>query len=304
MEYHDVSPDGSEFEGTISQARFRGHVQWLKKQFQIGTLEQAIERLASDAELDHDLVVLTFDDGYEGNFTGAWPVLKTEGAPATIFLTTGFLDGQELWFDLARRCLASAQTSPSSLSDEAREALFTLYGSWPQKRDPESLVQRFKYLNPADRSSLLEKLEKSRLELAPRAKPLTWEQVRTMQKGGIEFGGHTVTHPILSLLSREEQQSEVLLSRQRIQEETGVLPTSFAYPNGSARDYTQDTMEILSQADFQSACTTQKGSNRPGCDSLELRRIGIGSDPTWVIDARLSGLFDERARRLFSNLRF
>ncbi len=303
LEYHDVSPDGSEFEGTISQARFRRHVQWLKKRFLIVTLEQSVERLMSDAGLDRDLVVLTFDDGYEGNFTGAWPVLKTEAVSATIFLTTGFLDGQELWFDLARRCLTAAQTSPSSLSNEAREALVDIYGSWPQKRDPESLVQRLKYLNPGDRSALLEKLEKSPLELAPRAKPLSWEQAKVLHKGGIELGGHTVSHPILSQLPREDQESEILLSQQRIHEKTDVLPTSFAYPNGSARDYTQDTVEILRQAGFQAACTTRKGSNRPGCDPYELRRIGIGSDPTWVVDARLSGLFDERARRLFSSPR-
>jgi len=267
------------------------------------TLEQAVERLASDAGLNRDLVVLTFDDGYEGNLTGAWPILKTEATPATIFLTTGFLDGQELWFDLARRCLTAAQTSPSSLSNEARESLIALYRGWPQKRDPEVLVQRMKYLGPPERFRVLDALEGSSLNIAGRAKPLSWEQVKTMKQGGIEFGAHTVTHPILSLLPREEQESEILLSRQRIHDEIGVLPTTFAYPNGSARDYTQDTVEILSQAGFQAACTTQKGSNQPGCDYLRLRRIGIGSDPTWVVDARLSGLFDERARRLVSSLR-
>jgi peptidoglycan/xylan/chitin deacetylase (PgdA/CDA1 family) len=298
LEYHDISPNSSEFEGVISQTRFRRHLEWLNKRFQISTLREATERLTSDERLEGDLMTLTFDDGYQGNFTGAWPILESKGIPATIFLTTGFLDGQELWFDLARRCLAAAQASPSSLSDQARETLVRIYGRWPKKRAPESLLQPLKYLHPRDRSSLIETLEKECLRLAPKAKALTWEQVRTMQDGGAEFGGHTVTHPILSLLPGAEQEKEILLSRRRIQEKTGVLPTSFAYPNGSIRDYTNETAKIVRQAGYQAACTTRKGSNRPDCDPLALRRIGIGSDPTWVIEARLSGLFDEQVRSL------
>lgn len=300
LEYHDISLDGSEFEGSISQARFRRHLEWLGKRYQFSTLGEASERLASAAGLDRDLVVLTFDDGYEGNFTGAWPVLESEGVPAAIFLTTGFIDGKELWFDLARRCLDAAKTSPSSLSAPARDGLVALFGRWPRKTDSESLVQHLKYMDPEVRSALLGKLETSPLDLAPRALPLSWDQVREMQKGGIEFGGHTVTHPILSLLSKGEQESEIVQSRQRILEETGVLPMTFAYPNGSRQDYTEETVKILSQAGFQAACTTRRGSNRPHGDSLTLRRIGVGSDPTWVVEARLAGLFDEQTRRLLS----
>lgn len=301
LEYHDVSSDGYEFEGTLSQARFRRHLQWLKKRFEITTLQAASDRLSSGTALGNDVVVLTFDDGYEGNFTGAWPALKTEEAPATIFLTTGFLDGQELWFDLARRYLAAAQASPSSLSNQALETLIHLYGSWPQRQAPDNLTQRLKYLDPKDRTAVLDTLQGSSLSPAPRAQPLGWDQVRTMLDGGIEFGGHTVTHPILSLLPRDKQESEILLSRRRIQQETGALPTTFAYPNGSIKDYTHETVHIVRQAGFQAACTTRKGSNRPGCDPLVLHRIGIGSDPTWVVEARLSGLFDGQVRNLFAS---
>ena len=119
-----------------------------------------------------------------------------------------------------------------------------------------------------------------------------------MQDGGIEFGGHTVTHPILSQLPSELQKSEIVTCRQRIEQETGVPPVSFAYPNGSIKDYTKETTKIVRQAGYLAACTTRKGSNPPGCDRFALRRIGVGSDPTWVLEARLSGLFDEEVRNL------
>ncbi len=37
---------------------------------------------------------ITFDDGYESVFTQALPILESLSIPATVFLTTGFLDGQ------------------------------------------------------------------------------------------------------------------------------------------------------------------------------------------------------------------
>ncbi len=299
LEYHDVAEDGSEFEGTISQSRFQHHLDWLKPRFQITTLAKATEMMSSEANLDHDLVIVTFDDGYEGNYTGAWPVLQTAGVPATIFLTTGFLDGEELWFDRAKRSLCAAQTSPESLSEQALTLLFELYGSWPQNRDPEELIQTFKYLAPERRQAVMKALVSLPLACAPPARPLSWDQVRSMQQeGGIEFGGHTVTHPILSLLPKGRQEEEIVRCHRRIRDETGAPPRSFAYPNGSTRDYTDETVEIVRRAGYQAACTTRKGSNRFECDPLTLFRLGIGSDPLWVLEARLSGLFDEGVRRL------
>lgn len=42
-------------------------------------------------------VVLTFDDGYESVFRGAWPVLVRYGMPAYVFLVTGFMGRTNDW---------------------------------------------------------------------------------------------------------------------------------------------------------------------------------------------------------------
>jgi peptidoglycan/xylan/chitin deacetylase (PgdA/CDA1 family) len=42
-------------------------------------------------------VVLTFDDGYESVYTGAWPVLRELGLPATVFLVTAYMGRPNDW---------------------------------------------------------------------------------------------------------------------------------------------------------------------------------------------------------------
>ena len=100
------------------------------------------------------------------------------------------------------------------------------------------------------------------------------------------------------LLPADRQEAEIAASCRRILEETGRHPVTFAYPNGSRRDYNQDTIRILREQQFLAACATRRGSNRPGCDLLQLRRLGIGDEPYWVVEARLAGLLDEKVRRL------
>ena len=82
-----------------------------------------------------------------------------------------------------------------------------------------------------------------------------------------------------------------------MKDELGDPPELFAYPNGSRRDYTAETVAILAAEGFQAACTTVRGPNYPGCDTLQLKRIGVGSDSCVVLNARLNGLFDDWSRR-------
>ncbi len=295
LEYHDVTAESGEKEGTVTAERFRRHLRHLKQRFRIDTLASAIERLEAPG-LDGDLLAITFDDGYLDNYRAAWPVLQAEGLPATVYLTTGFLDGTELWVDFARRALDAARRSPPDLATTAEEALRAALENWTPTESVDRLVRRLKYLPPVKRDRALEALRSAGMELAPAARPLSWEQAREMAAGGIELGAHTVTHPILSTLDPEAQEAEIRGSRRRIAEQTGIEPTTFAYPNGSALDYDRHTVRITDRIGFRAACTTRRGSNRPGCRRLELRRIGIGSDPLFVVEARLAGLFDEEIR--------
>ncbi len=295
LEYHDVAA-GSEKQGTISAERFRRHLRYLKRRFLTLTLAAAAERLEADAGLDRDLAVITFDDGYAGNYEAAWPVLRAEQTEATIFLTTGFLDGKELWVDLARRAIDAARREAPALRAAVEGQLRVALGSWPPAETTDRIMRRLKYRPPTERDRALTALLDAGLALAPAARPLEWNEVAEMMAGGVEFGCHTVSHPILSTLDPAAQEEEIRGSHRRIAETTGHAPETFAYPNGSARDYDRHTVEILDRAGFRAACTTRRGSNSPGCDRLTLKRIGIGSDSLAVVEARLAGLFDEAVR--------
>ena len=80
----NVTPDrlGRQLSGLMS----RGHRPW--------PLRRAIEaRRAREPVPDHTFVV-TFDDGYDNIYENALPVLRELSVPATVFVTTAYLDGR------------------------------------------------------------------------------------------------------------------------------------------------------------------------------------------------------------------
>jgi peptidoglycan/xylan/chitin deacetylase (PgdA/CDA1 family) len=77
----------------VSPARFRAQLTGLlDRGHQFWPLARALEHHAAGQPFPPKTVVLTFDDGYAGVFTHAWPVLRDLEVPATIFLATAFLD--------------------------------------------------------------------------------------------------------------------------------------------------------------------------------------------------------------------
>ena len=105
-------------------------------------------------------------------------------------------------------------------------------------------------------------------------KMLTWDQVRCMQAGGIDFGGRTVTHPFLSLMAEEKVAWEASECKRRIEEELQLAVFHFAYPNGRKKNFGDRNKEVIRGAGYQSAVTTIWGPNYSSTDLMELRRSG------------------------------
>lgn len=85
--YHSIGEGGAFF--AVTEEDFEKQLLYLKRRgFVCITLSELVEKLERKEDVSSN-VVLTFDDGYEDNYTKAFPLLKKYDIPATIFLITG-----------------------------------------------------------------------------------------------------------------------------------------------------------------------------------------------------------------------
>lgn len=87
--YHSIEKKGN-FELTVSLEKFKKQLFYLKKHYQIVDLGKLIE-LLSLKQYSPLAVALTFDDGYQNNYTKLLPLLEYFNFRATIFLCPDFI---------------------------------------------------------------------------------------------------------------------------------------------------------------------------------------------------------------------
>ncbi len=69
---------------------------------------------------------------------------------------------------------------------------------------------------------------------------LTWEQLRNMQKEGLNIGSHTVTHPILTSISYDQLTNELSESKSVIERMLNIDIKGICYPNGMPSDVSDE----------------------------------------------------------------
>lgn len=225
-------------------------------------------------------VLITFDDGYLDNYQVAYPILKQVGLPAVIFLTSGFLDQRVVsWWDEIAWIVKNSRQLELKLPDAWELEPFPLTNG--QSRPAVLRLLRFaKLLPPESLQKLLNELaEAAGTGRAPQnsetAPWLTWDMVREMRRGGIDFGGHTVTHPVLSTCTSEQQHFEIMESKRRIEQEVGEPISVFSYPIGQPWSFNADSVRIAREAGYQYAFSFYPGYSTSGSNKFDMRRVAI-----------------------------
>jgi peptidoglycan/xylan/chitin deacetylase (PgdA/CDA1 family) len=208
---------------------------------------------AADAGVPHRTrgrrVAITFDDGYRDTAEVAWPLLREHGLPATVFLATGFLDAPRLswWDELA--WIAGA----SGWSGVVRDRLCAQYAARPAA-DAERLLALVRAAAPCGAAPAS----------AASGVWMTWEHARRMRAEGATFGGHTVTHPVLSRATDGRIADEVDGCRAALARRLGVPMTLFSHPLGGPDDVDPRVAGPLERAGVELAFACAGGVARPG----------------------------------------
>lgn len=257
----------------IGSGEFEDHLKCLMGFYNIVGLDECCGYLKGLIKLKPNSVVITFDDGYEQFYHEIFPVLRKHDIPAVVFLVPSSIDGRkQLWFDRVRVLLGSLDMPGVKVGDRHiplgrnkhqtfEEVMLYLIGLPVEERD--RVIRELERNTPTE-------------PVAPDRELLSWDQIRRMD-GLITFGSHTLTHPNLSRLGREEARHEIVESKNRIQEELGHEAKFFSYPFGKEKCFTPETIEILKEARFECALTTIRGLCRQGDDLFSLKRIGCNS---------------------------
>lgn len=272
LTYHRVNDDGDPFSPSLPTEVFQRQMEHVARNYRALPVEELVERSQSGT-LPRNAIAVTFDDGYRDTLTHAAPILARHGIPATVFLATGFIGAGEFpWFDRLALALRQTRANDVTLPDgrvmplgdkaerlSALDALLFSLKHVPDEKRRETVESLLDRLAVRDKQPLKNLM-------------LSWDDVHALTGLGFSIGAHTVNHPILSRVSPDRAEKEIMGSKVMIEAALRRPVKAFAYPNGGTDDYTNTVKRLVRQAGFTCAVTTRHGTNAPDTDPFELRR--------------------------------
>ncbi len=134
---------------------------------------------------------------------------------------------------------------------------------------------------------------------AANGKRMSRRQLKNLLKEGMEIGSHTINHPDLTKISKEEARSEICDSKSGIENLLGCSVDLFAYPGGA---FNKNIAQIVKEAGYTAACSVLSPADNDRSSLFWLYRSTLneslqGLGDYYRLSPMLTGLLEFRVRR-------
>lgn len=276
----------------ISTEVFRRRMEALKRaNCTVLSLQEGL-RLTTEGRLPDRAVVLTFDDGTYDFYKIAWPILKEFGYPATLYLTTYYVElpypvPREIWpYMLWKRADLSSFNAREILG---KDVIFNLTDKSGRNEAFGKLVS-FAAAEEMDghrRNALSAKLARvlgidyDALCLSRICQLLRPKEIHELASNGVSVQMHMHHHR--SPATRGAFIDNLRANRQYITEITGSEPNHFCYPSGR---YSEESARWLRDCGIASATTCDLGLCSAKTDPMLIPRL---VDTSYISDTGFEG---------------
>jgi peptidoglycan/xylan/chitin deacetylase (PgdA/CDA1 family) len=254
----------------------------LKSEGNALSLDQVIEHHSNHTPYPPRAFAITFDDGFENNYSIAAPVLRKFGVPATFYVSTHLVEHNSMsWIDRIEFGIEKVQSGEIkppwlgggvwSFSSSADKIKFLTYLRKHVKADPaidtDTLVTDiFAQLG----------LEEVRSSHHPLDQKLSWDQVKALHEDPLfRVGGHSHNHVNLAFLKPAEMENEIDLSLSLLKAKAGITARHYSYPEGLEHCFSPAIIQKLKSSGVACSPTAIDGTNPAGTDLFHLKRIFV-----------------------------
>jgi peptidoglycan/xylan/chitin deacetylase (PgdA/CDA1 family) len=248
---HGITVSAGFLARSIDMLRERG--------YEIVTMAE-VERRLREGSGAKRFVNLSFDDGYRDTWEVAFPLFAAKKAPMTLYLTSGFLDGEHFAWWVGMERLVRERDRIALPSPDGTRTLDT--ASVAQKEQAFSMLRSRAMALPrsgqAEFFAALGRACQFDLATAAAAEGLTWEMAAEMHASGVvEMGAHTVSHCVLANETDSDVSAEMVRGRERVETRLGARIRHFAYPFGGRAEAGAREIRLAREAGFATAVTTR-----------------------------------------------
>lgn len=234
------------------------HFSYLSKKYNFISLSLLVDAIHNKdwSTIPPRSLVVTFDDGHLGNFN-LLKILQNYKVIPTIYLCTRIIDTNcpYWWFGLDEELKSKIKVIPNAVRLKIL-----------QDKHHYSASKEY----PAESRQALNKNEL--FEMLP----------------FVDYGAHTLTHPVLTMCTEHESKNEISLSKRDVQNYFGTECRHFSYPNG---DYSERELRLVKESGFLSARTIDAGWNDVNTDPYQLKIIGVSDNASRnELIAQLTGI--------------
>ena len=270
------------------------------------SLRTMIEAWNSGRSVGPDSVAFTMDDGFADQeilFREAFAPME---CPATIFLISGFLDRHLWpWDDQVAYVIRAAKDVQKTVELSGRPFVLDLTTARGRAKTLESLREHCKatsLLDPYEFVTRVAAAVEMQVPLAPpeEFRAMSWETARSLERDGVDFGPHSISHRIFSRLSDADARTELATSWQRLQAELKNPLPVFCWPTGRRADFGARDMALARELGLQAAVSTipDFAHVRPESRTDDLFALNRFALPEAVDSVLRYGSWLERGRQL------
>ena len=254
---------GNEPYSGITPSHLRRCLQYLvDHDYQFISMEDVVLSLKNNMPLPPNGVAFTIDDGFADQAEIAAPIFLEFDCTATFFVITGMLDNKLWpWDAKVTHLIDNSKKESIKLKLPDKTYNFSLTDVTGRQEARQVIRDALKMMDPDSMDNAITLISQATGVVIPplpskEFEPTSWDTARQLERDGVKFAPHSITHRMLSKLDESSAEGEIVGSWKRLEEELSSPSPIFCYPTGRPCDFGPREIELVKKAGLIGAVST------------------------------------------------